>query len=68
MFQKIKGRKQTGLTTFYSRRGPEDSKLDINKTISEQFNLMRVCNNEKYPAFFIKDGVKYLLKIEKSNE
>ena len=66
--QNVKGRKQIGKTTFYKKRGPNDSKLDINKTISQQFNLLRVCDNKKYPAFFIKDGVKFLLKIEKPNK
>ena len=63
--QIIRAREQIGKPTFYNRRGPEDSRLDINKTISQQFNLLRVCDNKQYPAFFIKNGVKYLLKIEK---
>jgi methionyl-tRNA formyltransferase len=57
--------KQTGSESFYRKRTAEDSGLDINKTISEQFNLLRVVDNERYPAFFIKDGVKYIIKIEK---
>jgi len=57
--------KQTGGESFYSKRTIKDSELDINKTIQEQFNLLRIVNNEEYPAFFIKDGHKYKLKIEK---
>ena len=37
----------------------------MSKSIDEQFNLLRVCDNERYPAFFYKDGVKYILKINK---
>lgn len=62
----IKGGDQTGEETFYSRRKPEDSELDPEKNISEQFNLLRVVDNDKYPAFFNFRGQKYILKIYKS--
>lgn len=58
-----KGQEQTGEKSFYPRRLPKDSELDIYKTIDEQFNLLRIVDNEQYPAFFIKNGRKYLLKI-----
>lgn len=57
------GYNQSGEESFYPRRRPKDSKLDIYKTIAEQFNLLRIVDNEQYPAFFVKDGKKYLLKI-----
>jgi len=41
-----------------------DSRLDIDRSIKEQFNLLRVVGNEEYPAFFEINGHKYLLKIE----
>ncbi len=59
--------KQLGTETFYSKRTAKDSKLDINKTIKEQFNLLRIVDNESYPAFFYKDNKKYILKIEEVN-
>ena len=55
---------QIGDESFYPKRTPKDSKLDINKTIKEQFNLLRICSNEKCPAFFEIDGNRYILKIE----
>jgi len=63
-----RGIEQLGKDSIYSRRKPEDSELDINKTINEQFNLFRVCDNKRYPTFFAKNGVKYILKIEKAND
>ncbi len=57
--------KQIGRESFFKQRSPKDSQLDINKTIVEQFNLLRVCDNEKYPAFFMLNGQKYYLKITK---
>ncbi len=55
---------QTGAESFYPKRTPKDSKLDINKTIKEQFNLLRIVDNENYPAYFEIDGYRYILKIE----
>jgi methionyl-tRNA formyltransferase len=62
-----KGRVQNGESTFYKRRRAEDSQLNMDKTIREQFNLLRVCDNDRYPAFFYHEGCKYILKIEKKN-
>jgi len=65
MYPNIKGIKQKGEETFYRRRTPDDSKIDLDKSINSQFNLLRVVDNERYPAFFVKNGQKYLLKIYK---
>lgn len=59
----IQGKKQMGAETFYPRRTPKDSELDIHKSLAEQFNLLRVVDNERYPAFFYKNGKKYIIKI-----
>lgn len=59
------GQEQVGESSFYARRKGEDSELELNKSIDEQFNLLRVCDNERYPAFFVKNGVKYIVKITK---
>ena len=63
-----KGVPQTGKETFYKKRTTKDSQIDINKTIEEQFNLLRVVDNERYPAFFVRNGQKYKLKIIKTND
>ncbi|RYD06308.1 hypothetical protein N752_05290 [Desulforamulus aquiferis] len=62
------GVKQQGESTYYPRRTPKDSRLDVNKTIQEQFNLLRVVDNENYPAFFDINGYRYILKIERRLE
>jgi methionyl-tRNA formyltransferase len=67
-FPENKSYSQKGSETFYSKRTPQDSELDINKTIDDQFNLLRIVDNERYPAFFIKNGQKYKIKIEKFND
>lgn len=67
-FHKIKGQDQKGDSTYYPKRGPIDSELDIDKSIKNQFNLLRVCDNERYPAFFKIDNKKYIIKIFEENE
>lgn len=62
----ITPQEQSGEPSFYAKRTPKDSELDVNKTIAEQFNLLRVVDNERYPAFFYFKGQRYNLKIEKS--
>lgn len=57
--------RQTGAESFYPRRRPQDSQLAIDKNIRENFNLLRVCDNERYPAFFEYRGARYTLKIYK---
>lgn len=59
---------QMGTATWYERRRPPDSKININKTIAEQFNLLRVVDNDRYPAWFDYGGERYVLKIYKESQ
>lgn len=61
------GEEQQGDTTWYKRRGPDDSALDVARPICEQFDLLRVVDNVRYPAFFDYRGVRYILKIERDS-
>ena len=47
------------------RRTPADSRLDPDKSIAEQFELLRVVDNQRYPAFFDHRGRRYRITIEK---
>ena len=57
------GRPQLGEPSYFARRTPECSRLDLNKNISEQFNLLRIVDNTKYPAFFEINGHRYNLHV-----
>ncbi len=60
---------QRGINNGYLRkRTPDDSKLDITKPLDSQFNLLRVSDPSRFPAFFYKDGQKYTIRIEKVEE
>jgi methionyl-tRNA formyltransferase len=58
-------RSQKGNESFYRRRRPSDSKLDLSKSLRDQFNLLRVVDNDRYPAFFRMFGKTYELHIKK---
>lgn len=59
---------QEGEASWYARRRPEDSRLDPERTIAEQFDLLRVVDNERYPAFFDYRGRRYVLRISGEEE
>jgi methionyl-tRNA formyltransferase len=59
-------REQEGEATSYARRRAKDSELDAHKTLAEQFNNLRIVDNEHYPAFFNYNGQQFILKIFKS--
>ncbi len=62
-----KARPQTGMGSFYPRRRPADSRLDPSKTLAEQFNLLRVVDNDNYPAFFKMHGKLYQISVERKD-
>lgn len=51
--------------TYHRARTPEDSRIDPDKSIADQFDLIRVCDPVRYPAFFYHRGQRYALKLEK---
>jgi methionyl-tRNA formyltransferase len=50
---------------YMKRRTPEHSRLDPYRTIAEQFDLLRVVDSERYPAFIDFRGERYVIRIEK---
>jgi UDP-2,4-diacetamido-2,4,6-trideoxy-beta-L-altropyranose hydrolase len=60
--------RQQGNVSYYKQRKPEDSELNINLPIIDQFNLLRVVDNESYPAFFKFKNSKFVLKIKNDDE
>lgn len=59
---------QVGEDTFYPRRTPKDSEIDIQKTLASQINLLRICSNQEYPPFFYYMGKKYVLNVFKEDK
>ena len=53
---------QHGEHSYYSRRRPADSELDPQRSLAEQFQLLRVVDNIRYPAIFHWRGRRYELQ------
>lgn len=61
-------RPQVGEATYYPRRRPDDSKIDPDRTIREQFILLRVSDNQRYPAWCYINNKKYILRIDRADK
>lgn len=56
---------QTGEATYYRRRVPADSQLDPERPLSEQLNLLRVADDERYPAWMDIAGHRFHLRARR---
>lgn len=51
--------------TYYKRRTPQMSQLSPSESIESQFDLLRIADPVRYPAFFSMRGHRYKLIVEK---
>ena len=51
--------------TYYPRRFPSDSALDVNGSFADQFELLRVSDHDRYPAYIDHRGHRYAVKLTK---
>ena len=54
--------------TYHRRRSPIDSKIDPFQSIASQFDSIRICDPNRFPAFFSLHGKKYKIILEKIND
>ena len=65
-FESIQPNPQLGDPGAYmAKRSPADSRIDPNKSVAEQFDLLRVADSARFPAFFDFRGQRYVIRIEK---
>lgn len=50
--------------SWFPRRGPSDSEIDPEKSIAEQFDLLRVADPDRYPSFMSHRGAKYKIVLK----
>ena len=50
-------------STYTGIRTQEDSKIDTHKSIMENYNFIRACDPERFPAFFELQGQKVGIKL-----
>ena len=68
-FYEVKAKPQPDTeSTTYRKRIPADSRFDPNKSIAEQFDLLRVADNKRFPAFIDFRGYRYEIKLEKKGK
>ena len=67
--QDVRPRPQHGEpTSYYRKRTPEDSRIDPERSIAAQFDLMRVADPQRFPAFFDFRGYRYRIILQKLGE
>jgi methionyl-tRNA formyltransferase len=54
--------------SHYRKRTPDDSRLDTDRTLAEQFDLLRVADGERFPAFFDFRGHRYYVQLRKGKQ
>ena len=57
-------RNQEGEPSYYRKRGPADSRIDPQRPLAEAFDLLRIADPERYPAFFDYRGRRYRLRLD----
>ena len=62
-YPRVKKIPQPSNSTYFKKRTPNDSEISVEQSIKQQFNLLRIVDNNRYPAFFYMNGKKYILKI-----
>lgn len=69
-FEKIRPAPQnlTIEPNYYPRRTPADSQIDPSQSIASQFDRIRVCDPNRFPAFFELHDKKYKLILEKIDD
>lgn len=69
-FQSIEPEEQDSdiTPTYYPRRLPADSQIDPHQSIVSQFDRIRICDPNRFPAFFELHGHKYKIMLEKLND
>jgi len=56
---------QHGETSHWRRRVPNDSRVSSDQTLGEVFDLLRVCDPDRFPAFLEHRGAKYALQLRR---
>ena len=54
--------------SYFNKRNLDDSIIDPQKSILEQFNLLRVADENRYPAFFYHLDHKYKIILKKFDD
>lgn len=56
---------ETVESTYHRKRKPADSEVDPGRSLESQFDLIRACDPERFPAYFELHGHRYKIVLEK---
>ena len=56
---------QKGASSYYRKRTHQDSQIGIDATFKEAFNLLRVADPVRFPAFIEYEGVRFKIILER---
>lgn len=59
-------RKQSGDSSFFRKRVPADSQIDPRRPLVDSFDLLRVADPQRYPAWFEHLGHRFTIRIERA--
>lgn len=65
-FNQLTPQQQIGKATYYAKRTPKDSMLDIEQPLKDLIPLLRTVDNKNYPALFKYKGTTYRLEIHQN--
>ena len=54
--------------SYWRRRKPQDSEVDANQSIASQFDVIRVSDPNRYPAFFRLHGEVFEIRLVKARD
>ena len=57
-------RQQAGSGSYHKKRTWLDSQLDVDKKLIDLWDEIRICHNQDYPAWFIIDNKKIIIRYE----
>lgn len=57
---------QKDTITYHRKRTPQDSELKADLSIESQFNLLRVCDPNRFPAYVVINNQRYNIRLEKA--
>ena len=69
-FNSVKPRAQDSTIepSYYPRRAPQDSEIDPHRPIADQFELLRIADPDRFPAFFKLRNHTYKIRITRDDD
>ena len=66
-YPKYNRTRQVGKSSTFPRRRDKDDALDADKTLREQFNHLRIADNDRHPLYFEINGHRYTVTVTKAS-